>query len=276
VAALASMLLASSVIGQEAAGLATNPSGPRETGPPAPAEPKAKGWNDQRRTVHSYLSNLGYDSVRVFAPPNWPRLILGSGLASSASFFDDATVEFFDKHQMTTFGNVGAVAGGAVAVGTLGVGLFAAGRMAPNSTFRNASYDASQAIIIDTVYTLILKSATHRLRPDGSNYQSFPSGHASAAFSWATVFAEHYGAKVGVPAYTIASLIAVSRLAHKSHYLSDIVAGATLGHLVGRTVVHGNSRAAIPASPAEGPKVSVEVKPMFFGHVTGVGVTVVF
>jgi membrane-associated phospholipid phosphatase len=52
----------------------------------------------------------------------------------------------------------------------------------------------------------------------------------------------HYYPKSWIPAYLTASLIGVSRLEKNKHYLSDIVAGATLGYIVGRTVV-GNTDA---------------------------------
>jgi len=38
----------------------------------------------------------------------------------------------------------------------------------------------------------ILKSATHSLRPDGSSYNSFPSGHTTQAFAAATFLNEEY------------------------------------------------------------------------------------
>ena len=69
---------------------------------------------------------------------------------------------------------------------------------------------------------------------------SFPSGHTSAAFAWATVANAHYGPKVGIPSYLVASAIGASRLVKDKHYLSDVLAGATLGYIVGRTVVREN------------------------------------
>ncbi len=219
--------------------------------PPEVARRRGRGWNDRRRTVHGYITNLGYDSVRVFSRPNLAPLLVGAAGAGLSTSLDTATVNFFSRNPMRTFGNVGDAAGGSVAVTAIGLGLFSAGRIVPGDTFRSASYDASQAILITTVYTFGLKVATNRRRPDLSNRQSFPSGHASAAFSWATVLGKYYGWRAEVPAYTVASLIGLSRLAHKSHYLSDVVAGATLGHAVGLTVVRGNSREAsgVPAKP---------------------------
>jgi membrane-associated phospholipid phosphatase len=242
-----------------------------ETPPPGDSPQEAReqrrGWNDRRRTVRSYARNLGYNSVRVFSKPNWIPLLAGSGLTAASATLDDETVDFFERNPMTDFGSIGATVGGTGAVAAFAIGLFSAGRIAPGDRFRSASYDASQSILINTVYTFALKSATHRQRPDGSNDRSFPSGHASVAFSWATALAKHYGLKVEIPAYTFASLIAISRLANHSHYLSDIVAGATLGHLVGRTVVRGNSRPAegAPARPVvpDLPGPSVQIVPAF-------------
>jgi undecaprenyl-diphosphatase len=65
---------------------------------------------------------------------------------------------------------------------------------------------------------------------------SFPSGHSSSAFNWATsivLYAHfHYGKSpwwITVPAYTYATSIAVSRLVMGVHYPSDVVVGALIG-----------------------------------------------
>jgi undecaprenyl-diphosphatase len=65
---------------------------------------------------------------------------------------------------------------------------------------------------------------------------SFPSGHASSAFNWATsivLYAHfHYGKSpwwITVPAYTYATSIAMSRLVMGVHYPSDILMGALVG-----------------------------------------------
>jgi hypothetical protein len=52
------------------------------------------------------------------------------------------------------------------------------------------------------------------------------------------VLNHHYGAKVGMPAYAVASFIAASRLKRNVHYLSDVAAGAGIGYLIGRTITN--------------------------------------
>jgi membrane-associated phospholipid phosphatase len=112
------------------------------------------------------------------------------------------------------------------------------------SRFRAAAYDTSQAVLVNSLYTFAIKSTAHRTRPDGSDQLSFPSGHTSNAFAIATVWAKHYGAEAAVPGYVMAGLVGVSRMAIHRHHLSDVVAGAALGTIVGRSVVRGNGGSA--------------------------------
>lgn len=75
---------------------------------------------------------------------------------------------------------------------------------------------------------------------------SFPSGHTTAAFAVATVFAEQYKNKPWIPvvAYTAASLVGVSRLSENKHWITDVVAGAALGYLSGKQAVRNYRRLA--------------------------------
>jgi membrane-associated phospholipid phosphatase len=72
-----------------------------------------------------------------------------------------------------------------------------------------------------------------------STFDAFPSGHTSAAFSIATVFAMQYSDKKAIPpvAYTVASLVGISRLTEHEHWVSDIFVGGIIGYLCGRQVV---------------------------------------
>lgn len=65
----------------------------------------------------------------------------------------------------------------------------------------------------------------HRLRTPRST--SFPSGHASSAFTAATVLAQ--GDPLWPLYYGVAVVVASSRVYVKIHHASDVVAGAALG-----------------------------------------------
>ena len=233
----------------------TQPASPQSTPSPTPEEAKPKRLirpDDKRRTLRSYRHNLAYNFLEVVKPGNYRPLLVTAGLTGASVLLDDEGVDYFRDHPHERFGRIGADLGGSIAISGLTVGLFSAGRIARGDRFRAATYDLSQAIIINQVYTLTLKLATRRERPDGSNRHSFPSGHASNLFATATVIARHYR-RLAIPSYAVASYIAVSRLAANKHYLSDSVAGAGLGFSVGRVVVHRNGRppdALAPKLPA--------------------------
>ena len=77
--------------------------------------------------------------------------------------------------------------------------------------------------------TLILKYGVKELRPDGSNYHSFPSGHSSISFATAAFLQRRYGWWYGGPAYALAAYVGWGRVFAKKHHVWDVVAGGTLG-----------------------------------------------
>jgi len=85
-----------------------------------------------------------------------------------------------------------------------------------------------------------LKGMVNRSRPDGDESgrwnSSFPSGHATGAFSLATVVAAKYR-KLAIPAYLGATVIGLSRIYLGRHYPSDVAAGAALGVASGILVI---------------------------------------
>jgi hypothetical protein len=81
---------------------------------------------------------------------------------------------------------------------------------------------------------MALKKLTHQLRPDGSSYTSFPSGHTAQAFAAATFLSEEYKDRfhwMPYAAYGLASAVGGLRMANNRHYISDVLLGAGIGIL---------------------------------------------
>jgi membrane-associated phospholipid phosphatase len=76
--------------------------------------------------------------------------------------------------------------------------------------------------------TYLLKVAVDAERPKGGG-RSFPSGHASMAFSGAAFMQQRYGWVYGMPAYLAASFVGWSRVDSDEHRIGDVLAGAALG-----------------------------------------------
>lgn len=231
--------------------------------PDAPAEGSSTGKNDDgRRTLGRLPVNLGRAALGVFNKDSLVPFLVGGAATGGAAFLDD-NVRDAASNPDSGFGKtLEAVDPWPIAVAT--AGLFVGGRLAHGARFRAATYDLANGVIVNLAYTELLKVTVRRVRPDGSNNQSFPSGHTSDAFTWATVFERHYGWKWGVPAYALAATMGYSRIVRDKHYLSDVVAGATLGYIVGRTTVRVNSRA-----PGRPDATTLNVSPIVGPHARG-------
>ena len=234
---LAAALVFAFVASARAADLAgpqplANPSVMTSVGRPEPPP--------ERRTLARLPANLVRGVVGVVHVDNLKAAIVGGGAAAVASIWDTDLRESA-AHPDSGFGSVLETTG-AWPAGVLVGGLYAVGRLAHAPRLRAMGYDMIDASIVGFGYASLLKVAVRRERPDGSGKASFPSAHTSNAFALATVAEQHYGWAVGVPAYAFAATIGASRIVRDRHYLSDVVAGATLGVIVGRTVVRVNGR----------------------------------
>jgi hypothetical protein len=187
--------------------------------------------------------------VGVFSSDNLVPVLVTAAASGGGAIFDDNVQHYFaTQRRVKWLGDFGDQLGQAYVIGPLAGALFGAGRLARDQRFRDATYDIAQVTLVAVTYTTALKYATQRTRPDGSDKLSFPSGHTSNAFAWATVGAHYYGWKLGVPGYLVAGLIGVARMEKSAHHLSDVLAGAGIGYIVGRTAIRRDGE-PVPGKP---------------------------
>ena len=79
-----------------------------------------------------------------------------------------------------------------------------------------------------------LKLTTHKVRPDGSDDHSFPSGHVATAFLGAEMMRINYGEWWGLAGYSIATTTAFLRLYNNRHWVGDVIGAAGIGILSAR------------------------------------------
>lgn len=120
---------------------------------------------------------------------------------------------------------------------------------------------AARALAHTQLMVFALKEMTQRERPVEDKLRvgfwrggdSFPSGHAASSFAVAAVFAYEYRDHIAVPitAYSLASLVSVSRMSARRHWVSDIFVGGSLGFMVGRFMYKQHHDPSLPGSPVQ-------------------------
>lgn len=151
----------------------------------------------------------------------------------------------------------------------IGVSMYAVGRFGRWRELADLGLHGTEAVAVSGAATALIKDLAGRARPyvsrdtnahdfsfgrgigHGGGYQSFPSGHTSAAFAVASVVTSESqrwwpsGTRVVAPLmYAGATLVGLSRMYNNAHWASDVVFGAALGTFSGIKVVrysHGHS-----------------------------------
>ncbi|MEZ5283865.1 MAG: phosphatase PAP2 family protein [Vicinamibacterales bacterium] len=137
--------------------------------------------------------------------------------------------------------------GGFVQIGGA-VGVYVAGRIThhPQTALLEADLIRGQAI--NALLTHGIKLSVRRTRPDGSSF-SFPSGHTSSTFATAAVLR----AWMVKRAACVTSAMGGSRVQENRHYVSDVLFGAAIGIVSGRTATIGHGRATFAVAPLAAP-----------------------
>jgi membrane-associated phospholipid phosphatase len=134
----------------------------------------------------------------------------------------------------------------------ISLGTYAFGRATDNRVVSHLGMDLLRSAAVSGALTYAIKLTVRRDRPTGKCC-SFPSGHASGTFAFASVLWRHLGWKAAVPTYTVASYVAISRLHEDVHWLSDVVFGAAVGIASGRSVTFDRGRARVALAPLPAP-----------------------
>jgi hypothetical protein len=159
-------------------------------------------------------------------------------------------VDFISKYFVSPWGN------GLYSLPALG-GFYLYGSTNNDKQCKDAAIHGFETFLFTAFTTSIFKLSFHRHRPcetdppnsgiwDGPSFKkentSFPSGHTSSIFSIATLLAWEYKGKPAVAAisYSIAGLVALSRIYDNKHWFTDVIAGAVLGFACGKFIYQLN------------------------------------
>ncbi len=194
-----------------------------------------------------YASLAAKDVVAVAKVPvkEWSQVAVVTGVTAATLLADDEIARIVrnnDSPVLDRFADAVEPFGGGHSDKVI-AGFFLYGIAARNERARAVAFDSFvSSIIASKAITPALKQGIHRSRPNGEDDESFPSNHATQSFAVATVIATHYGDRRWVRwlAYGTATSVAFARVQHDDHWTSDVIAGAAIGALVGRTVARTN------------------------------------
>jgi hypothetical protein len=191
--------------------------------------------------IHAMMKDLVSDVAHLPSKENLFWVSVGGGLALAAHPADESV-----NHSMVNsdfaknFFVLGKYLGQLYTLLPAAATVYTVGRVKDQPKVSHMGMDLIQSLLVSEGLVQTLKYATQRERPDMSNKHSFPSGHSADTFAFATALERHLGWKGAVPAYIFSSYVAISRLPDNEHWLSDVVFGATVGIIAGRTVTrHG-------------------------------------
>ena len=190
---------------------------------------------DDSEPYLNYLSN----GLKQTVSDRTNQIILGSALlggfllrGQDIPLRDSIQPDGFMSKQLSLgldlYGNGWAYGAAIIGVGALSYREGGKSQMTRDLKYLSTSLGTTGAL------TYLLKWTVGRERPNGNDRRSFPSGHASASFALAASLDELYGNMIGLPAYLIAAAVAAQRIHDNKHWLTDVIAGAALGTVIGR------------------------------------------
>ena len=183
-------------------------------------------------------------------PSAWPR---ARGVAARVRDFDDRVDRWVERHRSPAldpfFYGLSSAADHGLLWTLLGA-LRSIGRADPTPAIRLAT-----AMGIESAMTNgPIKACFRRVRPPFEadaplpydlhrpRTSAFPSGHATSAFTAATLLSQ--GTSLGPAYFALAAVVASSRVYVRMHHASDVLAGAALGLVFGQVL-----RRLLPMEP---------------------------
>jgi membrane-associated phospholipid phosphatase len=260
------LILAAVIVLSSSGAFAQEPSKPQD---PAQKPPVAAA-EEVTKPTRGFFSALGHnlkDDVKHLPRKNTLYFLLGGGAAALAvhPFDEEINDRLEGSGAAETFFKPGKYIGNTAVLLGAGATTYLIGRGKKNGHLQHLGMDEIEGQLLAGAIVLGVKQAVRRERPikdDGTQDSgfAFPSGHAAATFAAATILQQHLGYRAGIPTYLVASYVAMSRLHDGVHSASDVVFGATVGVIVGRTVTwHGRNFYASPMLLPKGGGIIVHV-----------------
>lgn len=198
--------------------------------------------DDLKKDVTDFWPMVGRDAKQIVTARNAALLgvALGGSLVVREELDEDVRNDTAQHPQR--WGNASeflGYLGNAEAQVPILLAIHASSLMNDDEELHDVSKTVLSAYAINGLSTVAIKGVANTDRPSdtwNNGEYGFPSFHMSSTTTIAAVLDEYYGPSVSVPAYALAGLIGWSRIDQRDHDLSDVVFGAAMGYVIGKSV----------------------------------------
>jgi membrane-associated phospholipid phosphatase len=240
-------------LGAQDAPQAISIDAPKQTTPTIRAE-REVSWRELPKNFLQDQKDIWLFPVQLGKGRHWLPTLAVTGVTGGLIAADPHDTPYFRRTQsFEGFNDVFSGRNTAIGMAAVPAAFLVVGHFRHDSYAEKTALLAGEAYADSAIVDIVMKAATRRLRPSdiapNGNFSdtffnsskalsgvnaSFPSGHAAAAFSIATVFAHRYHRHRWVPwvAYGAAGAISFSRVTTQSHFPSDVFLGAALGFAI--------------------------------------------
>jgi membrane-associated phospholipid phosphatase len=221
---------------------------------------------DTTNSPMKYLEWLWKDPINLVTRPyywragEWTTFGIEAGITGALFPLDDPVRDSVQDNYSSSFNSslntVRDITGSGAYFFAAGGALFGSGFIVHNEKLADSGFLAVESAAYAGGLAESIKFLTGRERPSsgknqyqfhgpssGGSGSSFVSGESTVAFAFASSVSEVWqNPWVTWPLYTFAGAVAAQRVYDNRHWLSDVVGGAFLGHVVGKNIVRFHYR----------------------------------
>jgi len=245
------------------------------TVPADPPLPDAPPHPDQSSFLASSLGTavktIGEDELHIIKSPfslsavKWDAMVVGATgilIANDESVLHQVSPSWHNTS--ISISNAGVYGLGATAGGIFVTGLITRDKHAIDAGIRSAEASVDSVILYAAMKAVLARQRPYTGQGEGKFFSgnwtagSFPSGHATLAWTLASVMAHEYpNWPMRLLMYSAATAVSTTRVTGGVHFPADIFSGSVIGYGVGTYVAHKN-RLKVPSPHSQNKVKRVE------------------
>jgi membrane-associated phospholipid phosphatase len=220
--------------------------------PDAPSSTKDTQSGSFGKSLGTAIKTIGEDELHIIKSPfsvsalKWDAMVVGATgilIANDESVLHQVSPSWHDTS--INISNAGVYGLGAAAGGIFVTGLVTHNEHATDTGIRSAEASVDSVILYAALKAVLARQRPYTGGGEGKFFSgnwtsgSFPSGHATLAWTLASVMAHEYpNWPMRLLMYGAATAVSTTRVTGGVHFPSDVFAGSVIGYGVGTYVSH--------------------------------------